>query len=196
MDRLWAPWRMQYVNNCEEDASSGSGAKKAKKSGCIFCDKPAQDCDTDNLIAERGPSCFVILNAFPYNNGHIMVVPYRHVNHPSQLTGEEQAELMATASRMMEAITTISHPDGFNMGMNIGSAAGAGIAAHLHLHVVPRWNGDTNFMPVIGETKVMPQTLEQVYARLTAALENARTTDLPQNTPPTPQNQKDKETKR
>lgn len=167
MDRLWAPWRMQYVSGSDE-------TKKAEgtqpKTGCIFCDKPPEDRDADNLIVERGPTCFVILNAFPYNNGHLMVVPYRHVNHPGLLQPEELTEIMGTAARMTGLLSEISHPDGYNIGMNVGSAAGAGIAAHLHLHVVPRWNGDTNFMPVLADTKVMPQTLQQVWEKLETAL--------------------------
>ena len=144
------------------------------KTGCIFCDKPGENSDADNLIVERGPTCFVILNAFPYNNGHLMVVPYRHVDHPGLLDPEELTEMMTTAARMTGFLSEISHPDGYNIGMNVGSAAGAGIAAHLHLHVVPRWNGDTNFMPVLADTKVMPQTLQQVWDKLGAALHTAQ----------------------
>lgn len=167
MDRLWAPWRMQYVTGSDD---TKAGNETRQRTGCIFCDKPHEDRDAENLIVERGPTCYVILNAFPYNNGHLMVVPYRHVDHPGLLTPEEQGEMMAAAARMTGLLSEISHPDGYNLGMNVGSAGGAGIAAHLHLHVVPRWNGDTNFMPVIADTKVMPQTLQQVWERLRTAL--------------------------
>ncbi len=167
MDRLWAPWRMQYVTGTN-DTKAGKTAQPG--TGCIFCDKPLEDRDAENFIVKRGSTCFVILNAFPYNNGHLMVVPYRHVDHPGLLTPEEQGEMMTTASDMTGLLAEISHPDGYNLGMNVGSAGGAGIAAHLHLHVVPRWNGDTNFMPVVAETKVMPQTLPQVWERLRDAL--------------------------
>ncbi|MBC8101102.1 MAG: HIT domain-containing protein [Cytophagales bacterium] len=167
MDRLWAPWRMQYISG---DDKKEEGSSERAGTGCIFCDKPLESRDRENLIVERGPTCFVILNAFPYNNGHLMVVPYRHLDHPRLLSPEEQAELMATATRMTGSLSELSRPDGYNIGMNVGSAAGAGIASHLHLHVVPRWNGDTNFMPVLADTKVMPQTLSQVWERLAAQL--------------------------
>lgn len=168
VERLWAPWRLSYIEGGgkkEEATPDRSGT------GCIFCDKPAEHNDEANLIVERGATCFTILNAFPYNNGHLMVVPYRHLSHPVALTPEENAELMQTASRLSAILDTVYHPDGYNLGMNIGSAAGAGIAAHLHLHIVPRWGGDTNFMPVVGGVKVMPETLEQTYAKLRAALD-------------------------
>jgi ATP adenylyltransferase len=158
---------MQYVTGSDD---TKAGNETPHRTGCIFCDKPGEDRDAENLIVERGPTCYVILNAFPYNNGHLMVVPYRHVDHPGLLTPEEQGEMMATAARATGLLSEISHPDGYNLGMNVGSAGGAGIAAHLHLHVVPRWNGDTNFMPVVAETKVMPQTLQQVWERLQTAL--------------------------
>ncbi len=158
---------MQYVS--ADDNTKKEGGSRPR-TGCIFCDKPEEDLDSENLIVERGPTCFVILNAFPYNNGHLMVVPYRHVDHPGLLTPVEHGELMETAARMTGLLSEISRPDGYNLGMNVGSAGGAGIASHLHLHVVPRWNGDTNFMPVIADTKVMPQTLQQVWERLRGAL--------------------------
>lgn len=174
MERLWAPWRLDYIKGDNSgESESGTTPPTAPKSGCIFCDKPQEpglEADARNLIVSRGPSCFVILNAFPYNNGHLMVVPYRHLSDPAVLSADENAELMATASLMTVALGKIYRPDGYNIGMNVGSAAGAGIAAHLHLHVVPRWSGDTNFMPVVGEVKVLPETLEQTYRSLKAAL--------------------------
>lgn len=174
MERLWAPWRLSYVSGGEE----GGSAPRPTATGCIFCDKPLEEgseADTRNLIALRGSTCFVILNAFPYNNGHLMVVPYRHLSHPGEMTSAENAEMMNTASLMTRALDGIYRPNGYNIGMNVGSAAGAGIAAHLHLHVVPRWNGDTNFMPVVGEVKVMPETLDQTYAKLIRALSETAT---------------------
>ena len=165
MERLWAPWRMQYVAPDDRNADA-----PPRPRGCIFCDKPKEDRDRDNLIVERGATCFVILNAYPYNNGHLMVVPYRHVDHPALLTPDEMQEMMATTSRMALLLTQVSAPDGYNIGMNVGSAAGAGIAAHLHQHLVPRWNGDTNFMPVLGDVKVLPELLTSVWDKLTAAL--------------------------
>ncbi len=160
MERLWAPWRMAYIEPSEQE----------KPAGCIFCALPARNEDTASLIVHRGRACFVILNAFPYNNGHLMVVPYRHAARLPDLNPEENAEMLRLASLMTEALGDVSHPDGYNIGMNLGAAAGAGIADHLHLHVVPRWNGDTNFMPVVGDVKVMPESLPDVYAKLTEAL--------------------------
>jgi ATP adenylyltransferase len=143
-----------------------------RQSGCIFCNKPAEGeaNDARNLIVARGPYCYVILNAFPYNNGHLMVLPYRHLAEPCQMTQEESAEMMATACQLTTILGDVCHPDGYNIGMNVGSAAGAGIAAHLHLHLVPRWSGDTNFMPVVGDVKVLPETLAQTYQRIKAAI--------------------------
>ncbi len=164
MERLWAPWRMAYI---EAPGGEKSGAAAG---GCIFCDKPAANDDVANLIVHRGRTSFVILNAFPYNNGHLMVVPYRHLSRLAGLTAEENAEMMALAALMTEVLGDVSGPDGYNLGMNLGQVAGAGIADHLHLHVVPRWNGDTNFMPVVGDVKVMPEALDQVYAKLVKAL--------------------------
>ena len=140
--------------------------------GCIFCDKPREENDEANLIVYRGKTCFAILNAYPYNNGHLMVVPYRHLAHPGDLTDAESAEMMQTAARVTGVLDRVYRPDGFNIGMNVGSAAGAGIAAHLHLHVVPRWSGDTNFMPVIGEVKVLPEMLHQAYEKIRGVWEN------------------------
>jgi ATP adenylyltransferase len=162
MERLWAPWRLNYVTGGENKDD------RPRPKGCIFCDKPdeGEAADAENLIVSRGPSCFVILNAFPYNNGHLMVVPYRHVSAPAELNPDESAEMMATAARMTEVLDAVYRPNGYNIGINVGSAAGAGIAAHLHLHVVPRWNGDTNFMPVVGEVKVLPETLARTHQRV------------------------------
>jgi ATP adenylyltransferase len=158
MEKLWAPWRMSYV---EVQAPSG----------CIFCEKPKETEDAANLILHRGQTAFVILNAFPYNNGHLMVVPYRHTADLTDLTPEERDELMALAQWCSRLLTAALGPDGFNVGMNLGRVAGAGIADHLHLHLVPRWSGDTNFMPVVADTRVLPDSLQNSYAKLREAME-------------------------
>jgi len=158
MEKLWAPWRMPYI-------------EVKAPSGCIFCEKPRQAEDAENLILHRGQRTFVILNAFPYNNGHLMVVPYRHVADLTALTLEERDELMALTQWSTRLLAVALRPDGFNVGMNLGRVAGAGIADHLHMHLVPRWNGDTNFMPVVADTRVLPESLQNSYARLRAAME-------------------------
>ncbi|MCR4440130.1 MAG: HIT domain-containing protein [bacterium] len=156
MDTLWAPWRMEYI-------------KATKPRGCIFCTKPRQSDDRRNLIPYRGAHCFVILNYYPYNNGHLMVVPYRHVADLAELTAEEQGEMMALIAQSTRALTVTLKPQGFNIGFNLGKAAGAGVEDHLHCHVVPRWVGDTNYMPILGHTKVVPDALENTCATLAEA---------------------------
>lgn len=153
MKRIWSPWRMQYILD-------------QRPSGCIFCDKPLEDQDPDNLILLRGVHCYVMMNRYPYNNGHLMVIPYAHVDLPSHLCADAQIELMAQTSMCIEVLQESMKPDGFNVGMNLGASAGAGIKDHLHVHVVPRWTGDTNFMPVLGDTRVIVEGLEQSYGRL------------------------------
>ena len=157
-ERLWSPWRMEYIRRGEGD---GDG-------GCVFCNLPAADPDQDeaNHLLARGEVSFVLLNAFPYNPGHLMAEPYRHVGDFEELTAEELAELMAFAGRAIRAMREECGPHGFNLGMNLGQVAGAGIADHLHLHLVPRWGGDTNFMPVVGQTKVLPELLDETWAKL------------------------------
>lgn len=134
--------------------------------GCIFCVKPQQDRDEENLLLYRGERCFVLMNLFPYNNGHLMIAPYAHVPSIEQLDAETLTEIMLTAQKSLAALHAAIHPDGFNMGINQGTGAGAGIADHVHFHVVPRWNGDTNFMPVLADTKVMPDYLQNTYRQL------------------------------
>ena len=155
-ERLWSPWRMAYVR--------GGG----DRGGCLFCDLPAQpeDADEENHLLARGKLTFVLLNAYPYNPGHLMVAPYRHTGRYGDLTAEELAEIMAFAGTAIAALEEESDAHGFNLGMNLGQVAGAGIADHLHLHLVPRWGGDTNFMPVVGQTKVLPELLGETYRRL------------------------------
>ncbi len=157
-ERLWSPWRMEYIRRGDSGPSHG----------CLFCDVPAagEDKDEENHLLARGQVSFVLLNAFPYNPGHLMAAPYRHVGDYEELTAEELAEMMAFAGRAIQALKQESSPHGFNLGMNLGQVAGAGIADHVHLHLVPRWGGDTNFMPVVGQTRVLPELLGETYQRL------------------------------
>lgn len=156
MERLWAPWRLQYVT-------------QDKPSGCIFCEKSQATDDAANLIVHRGRLAFVMLNTFPYNNGHLMVAPYAHLADLEALPPDTLHEMMDLAQLAARALKAKFNPDGLNLGLNLGAAAGAGIKDHLHLHLVPRWQGDTNFMPVIGDVRVIPQSLEDSYRLLTEA---------------------------
>ena len=151
--RIWAPWRLVYVKDASKDIEEE----------CIFCAKPAEDEDEANLIVHRGERCFVILNKFPYTNGHLMVAPYEHVAALQELDAKTIAEMMGLAQRGIEALESSYSPHGYNVGCNQGRVAGAGVEHHIHMHVVPRWGGDTNFMPVLGDTRVMNQTLEDSY---------------------------------
>jgi ATP adenylyltransferase len=151
--RLWAPWRVEYVK--------GGGSDD-----CIFCSKPALGDDAEALIPFRAERCFVMLNAYPYTNGHVMIAPYEHTADLAGLDDDTATELMGLTKRSLRAIDHAYDPDGYNVGANLGRIAGAGIADHVHLHVVPRWTGDTNFMPVVGDTRVMPQSLEDSFAAL------------------------------
>ncbi|MFB3143957.1 MAG: HIT domain-containing protein [Candidatus Methylomirabilales bacterium] len=137
-----------------------------KSNGCILCEKAKGDEDTKNLILARGPLTYVLMNIYPYNSGHLMIAPYRHLKSLEKLSPDETAEMIAWASKSERILREAFHAEGFNIGVNVGKVAGAGIDDHLHMHVVPRWNGDTNFMPVLGETKVIPEYLEETYAKL------------------------------
>jgi ATP adenylyltransferase len=150
---LWAPWRMAYIGG-------------TRREGCLFCDVPRADADRPNLLLQRGPLTYVVMNLYPYNNGHLMIVPYRHCADLAQLSSEESLEIMQAAQRSTQVLQRAFGAEGFNIGFNLGKAAGAGIAEHVHMHVVPRWVGDTNFMPVLTDTKVMPDYLEATYAKL------------------------------
>jgi ATP adenylyltransferase len=154
-ERLWAPWRIDYI-------------KGEKPDDCIFCSKPALD-DDPALIVYRGERCFVLLNAFPYTSGHVMVAPYAHLGDLPDLDEATSLELIALTQRSIRAIRAAYRPEGFNVGANLGSVAGAGVADHVHLHVVPRWEGDTNFMPVLGEVRVLPESLEDTHRTLKEA---------------------------
>ncbi len=160
MDRLYAPWRMAYVD--QPDAANQAATEK----GCVFCDKAIPGNDDHNLVVHRGRTAFLLLNLFPYNNGHLMVVPYAHYGNFQDLNEEEMLEMMQITKSAQQALDRAFHPHGYNVGMNLGLAAGAGIADHLHLHIVPRWNGDTNFMPVLGDTKVLPDALDSSYRKI------------------------------
>ncbi len=155
MKRLWAPWRMRYILENDID-----------KVGCIFCVKPAQNKDEENKILFRGKHVFVIMNIFPYNSGHLMIAPYSHVDSLELLKEEEITEMFTLAQEVVKILKKVMEPDGFNIGMNIGRVAGAGFDKHVHLHIVPRWNGDTNYMPVLADVKVIPEALEDTYKRL------------------------------
>ncbi len=150
---LWAPWRMAYIGGTRSEA-------------CLFCEKAGESADRKNLILYRGPLTYVIMNLYPYANGHLMIVPYRHCADLGQLTPEESLEIMQSAQRCTQVLQDAFRAEGFNVGFNLGKVAGAGIAEHVHLHVVPRWMGDTNFMPVLADTKVMPEYLEVGYDAL------------------------------
>jgi len=162
MEKLFSPWRSKYIQTFAHPADT--------KGECIFCKAAGEDKDDDNLIVLRGIRCFVIMNLFPYNSGHLMVVPYRHTPHLSDLTDEESLEVMTLLKRMTRAIESASHPDGFNIGSNIGRTAGAGIDQHVHFHIVPRWNGDTNFMPTLADTKMISEDMKDTLIRLRKSL--------------------------
>nr|MBA2601226.1 HIT domain-containing protein [Actinomycetota bacterium] len=154
MERLWSPWRNEYVTSADGDK------------GCVFCDHLEAGDDEVAHILHRGVTAFAILNAYPYNTGHLMVAPLRHVGELHDLEPDERAELMELTTRATEIIREAMNAHGFNVGMNLGQVAGAGIPGHLHVHVVPRWGGDTNFMPVVGDTKVLPEMVADTDAKL------------------------------
>ena len=158
MDYLWTPWRYNYVTEGD------------RQSGCVFCNAAGAADDRANLIVHRAESNFVILNRFPYTNGHVMIVPYSHVSSLASLTEQALLEMMRLAREAERNLRAIYHPDGLNMGLNLGRSAGAGIADHLHMHALPRWAGDTNFMTVTGETRVLPEDLAQTWEKLSAAV--------------------------
>jgi ATP adenylyltransferase len=152
LEHLWSPWRLEYVTG-------------AKQSECVFCVAPTHP-DSDSLIVFRGTLCYVILNLYPYNNGHLMVVPFRHVANLASLSADELSEIGVLTQRSEVALNEAYTPQGINVGINLGKPAGAGVLDHLHVHLVPRWNGDTNFMTVVGEMRVLPESLASSAARL------------------------------
>ncbi|MBL3538693.1 HIT domain-containing protein [Aminivibrio sp.] len=157
MENIFAPWRMAYIQVSKN------------KDGCIFCDFPPEYRDEERLILHRGATCFVIFNAFPYNPGHLMVAPYRHTAEYELLSDEEMLEMHRLGGRCISVLKKVMNPQGFNIGINLGKVAGAGFDGHLHLHIVPRWNGDTNFMPVFADVRVVAEELAETYARMKEA---------------------------
>ncbi|RLI04350.1 HIT family hydrolase [Candidatus Bathyarchaeota archaeon] len=157
MKQIWAPWRIEYIL-----------VKKSEE--CIFCKLPKEERDEENFILLRGKKNFIILNNYPYNNGHLMVAPFRHVGNLEELTDEELDEHFRMVRKSVEILKKAYKPDGFNLGMNLGRVAGAGVEKHLHTHIVPRWEGDTNYMPVIANTKVISEALSSTYKKLKEVL--------------------------
>lgn len=153
MKRLWAPWRIKYIT-------------EGRSGGCLFCEKAGEGRDRENYILYRGGRCFIMLNIYPYNNGHLMIAPYRHLASIEDLDYEECSELMELAKRCLKALREAMKAEGFNIGVNVGRVAGAGVEDHVHLHIIPRWLGDTSFMPIIAETKVMNEALSSTYEKL------------------------------
>jgi len=154
MKHIWSPWRMKYIETNE------------KENGCVFCNAQAKEDSVSNLIAFRGQRAFVILNLYPYTSGHLMVIPFEHVATLEELSPAARAEIMELTSLSMSVLRKAYGPQGFNMGANIGEAAGAGVPGHVHIHIVPRWGGDTNFMSTLGETRVLPESIEETYKRV------------------------------
>lgn len=158
MKHLHAPWRMAYI----KAARTGRG--------CVFCRAPAARRDAETYVLVRGRACFTLLNIFPYNPGHLMVAPYAHKAALGELSADDLGELLTQARDMEALLDRVLRPHGYNLGINVGRVAGQGVLGHLHLHIVPRWDGDTNFMPILGGTKVLPEALSDLYARLRAGL--------------------------
>lgn len=154
MENLWSPWRMKYVTDT------------SNPDGCVFCTAPAQADDAKNLIVHRGKDCYAILNRYPYTSGHLMVLPFAHTASIEQLTPEVRSELIEMVNHAIGVLRAMYHPDGFNVGINMGEAAGAGIADHAHIHIVPRWAGDTSFISTVGETRVIPEELSVTWQRI------------------------------
>jgi ATP adenylyltransferase len=159
MEQIWAPWRIKYIQTA-----------KAGVEGCILCDKPKENNDEENYILYRGEKNFIILNSYPYNPGHLMVAPYRHVASLEELTKEEIHEHFEIVSRSVKVLGQVFKPSGFNVGINLGKVAGAGIDDHIHTHIVPRWQGDTNFMPVVSDVRIVPEALAETYDKLKGKL--------------------------
>ena len=158
MDFVWSPWRYHYIRANADGVHSPDG--------CVFCRAPEAEDPSQTLVAARGEHTYIILNLFPYTSGHLMVVPYAHVSSLADVDDATTAEMMSLAKRAQRALDAVYRPDGYNIGLNLGRAAGAGIDQHLHLHVVPRWVGDANFMSVVGETRVIPEDLSTTYEKL------------------------------
>jgi ATP adenylyltransferase len=164
METKFTPWRMAYI----------SGSEQPKREGCVLCAIGREEPGLHNLVLQRGQHCYVLMNLFPYNTAHLMVTPYAHTADLADLAPEIATELFDLSRRCVAIIQTIYQPHGFNLGMNLGRTAGAGIEEHLHMHIVPRWNGDANFMPIVGGTKLVPEALDQTYAKLRPAFQGER----------------------
>lgn len=188
MDRLWTPWRYSYVSRADRDERKGVPPALSAwpgDLGCVFCNmiasvEFAETAGTPTAVVEeaayivhRGELCFICLNAFPYSTGHVLVVPYRHTDSLAALDSSAAAEMMMLARAVERTLRTVYRPDGLNFGLNLGEAAGAGVANHIHLHGLPRWSGDTNFMTAVAETRVLPETLETTWARIRPVLGDA-----------------------
>ena len=171
MDRLWSPWRSQYIESFNEK-------KDEPEDFCLFCDVfETPEKDEEKYVLYRGELCYVIMNLYPYNSGHLMVVPHRHLSSLTVMTDDEYLEIMRVIKKCSEALTKTMNPHGFNVGANIGRVSGAGIDHHIHFHIVPRWNGDTNFMPVLGDTKVISEEMSKTYRKLKKHLTNPAAAD-------------------
>lgn len=188
MDRLWTPWRYEYVSRAQDssrpgvpEALSAWPGPDADECDCVFCNMisavdyaiaqgmPVDDAEKAAHILTRGPFCFLCLNAFPYATGHILIIPYRHVDSLAALPPAEATEMITLAQRVESVLRTVYHPGGMNFGLNLGEAGGAGIAGHIHMHALPRWIGDTNFMTVTANTRILPEALDTTWARIRAA---------------------------
>ncbi|MEO6910472.1 MAG: HIT domain-containing protein [Edaphobacter sp.] len=192
MDLLWTPWRYNYITRADELARTGvppalAGWPAAEDKHCVFCNMIAatdyavahgmtlQAAEQAAHIVHRGPLCFVCLNAYPYATGHVLILPYQHVDSLAELLPDAAQEMMLTAQRVERCLRQVYNPDGLNLGMNLGESAGAGVAGHIHLHALPRWSGDTNFMTVTAETRVLPETLDITWTKLREAFSTSAT---------------------
>jgi ATP adenylyltransferase len=195
MDRLWTPWRYNYITRADEQARTGvppalSGWPAAEDKHCVFCNMiaatdyaiahgtPQEKAEQAAHIVHRGTHCFVCLNAYPYATGHVLILPYLHVDSLAALPPDPAQEMILTAQQIERCLRQVYHPDGINLGMNLGESAGAGVANHIHLHALPRWRGDSNFMTVVAETRVLPETLDITWAKLREAF-STNTTPAP-----------------
>ncbi len=161
MKKLFSPWRSEYIKTFSD---------KGKSRGCLFCAIAKETCDDKNFIIWRGKFCFAVLNKFPYNSGHLMIVPYKHTSRFMKISEEEHREIMLVTGKCIAALENISNPQGFNFGANLGRAAGAGIEKHIHFHLVPRWNGDTNFMPILNDVKLVSEYMTDNWQKLKKAI--------------------------
>jgi ATP adenylyltransferase len=162
MDKLWSPWRSKYIESFKPGG---------EKEGCLFCRIAKENRDKENFVIHRGKSAYIVMNLYPYNSGHLMIVPYTHVPALKDLDDETKLECMKLIDLGIEALEKSIYPQGYNIGVNIGKCSGAGIDEHVHFHIVPRWSGDTNFMPVLNDVKLVSQAMEDTYGKLQAALE-------------------------